>query len=179
MMDRIYFRVERKPRGFEDPLRGTGRFLNDHPPQGAAMESLLEERRPVSKSKRAEALFVFEELECAIWHWAKARIRYPEARVYRVTVIGMPLHRGDMKIINQLSLTTDEGLRNGLADKYWQSAETANPCIEALVNGATIVEEVPLTDQDAKAAWTKQGITRYAPGKEDIHDLIFLDKPQD
>ncbi len=176
-MCRVYFRVERKPSVNDTNLLPTGKFMEEHPDKGIKAEETLEDRRrPPDKPTRPSAFYIFEDEDCAKWYWAKTKVKTPDARLYRVKKVGEILHRGDMKLVDAIGETNDPAERKQHADDYWASVIGDKACVEVLVESATIIDEIVLTEKDRKDIWTKRGITRYDPSKERIEDLIFVQK---
>lgn len=173
-MNRKYYRVTSKAAPSK-LLRPTGLFMTLHNEKGKRAEQFLEKRRPDGKRNRLSGLFVFEDIDCAKWHWAKMKANNSDARLYEVEADGNVLHRGDMQITNSIGETLDDKSATELADKYWAGKMSEKPCVEVLVEGATVKREIPIDKNGEREIWKKAGVGTYEPERESIEDLIWVD----
>jgi hypothetical protein len=171
----VYFRVDVRAFSPGDIIFPTGKFIEKHKSIGTAMEDLLRATAPPGKPERAEQLFIFEDEDCARYHYVKTT----GGRLYRVTIEGKIAHHGDMALLDEIGRTVDEAKRKRLAHQYWDGKPSCNPCIEVMVPAARVINEITFTQADRMSVWRKHGYTSPDFTKESIEDLIFVQPKSD
>ena len=143
------YRVDRRLFKVGDVVSQTGEYLTRLDPERAQVEACLEARRPHTKPRRSEVLFVFESRIAAERFWTKE----VDGKLYEVNIQGSLLHRGDMSLTDEMFLVrTDAGLARDLAERYWRGDESACPQIELLVRDAAVVNVLFTTEAERRRA---------------------------
>jgi len=144
------YRVDRRPFKAGDVVSQTGEYLTKLDSERARVEECLEDRRPDTKPRRREVLFVFESQIAAERFWTKEE----DGKLYEVNIQGPLLHRGDMSLTDQMFVVrADAALAGGLAERYWRGDESACPQIELLVKDAVVVNGLFTTEAERRRAF--------------------------
>ena len=168
MAARIYFRVDVRSFAPGDIIPPGRAFMEKHKPKGTGMEELLVSTAPDGMPPRGDQLFIFEDESCAHWHLVKTK----NGRLYRVTLEGEIVHRGDMNLLDEIGENADETERKRLAEQYWRGGLSEEPCVEVMVPKARVVDEIVLTDKQRRNVWADHGAPRVEFEKESIEELL-------
>lgn len=144
------------------------------------MEDTLEAARAEfpGKPKRADSLFVFDDLHCAESYWRT----HDKSYLYEVEVdIGAVEHRGDMHLTDAIGAIfrsvdpPDLSRATQLAQRYWQGSQSPTPCQEYLVRSAKAVEKI--RGQSDMRAWVRSQVSGISSeAGQSIEDLLSSGK---
>ncbi len=168
MPDKIYFRVDVRPFKAGDIVPPGRTFMAKHKDKGTGMEDVLVSTTPDGMPPRGDQLFVFEDESCARWYLVKTT----GGRLYRVTLDGEIVHRGDMNLLDEIGETEDEAERKRLAEQYWRGELGEKPCVEVMVPQARVIDEIVLTAEQRRDVWAAHGLKKAEFKNESIEDLL-------
>lgn len=150
-MSKTFWRVDTRPFADGEEILPAKNYQDAFNDDGKKTEALFEEQRPANKPVRASALFLFEELEDALFYASKKTA----ARLYLVSADdGDILHRGDMTHIDTINKHFTDGQEIGheVAD-YWSGAVAAKPCMEVLATKAVVLSERHTSERELHTSY--------------------------
>jgi hypothetical protein len=147
------YRVDKRLFRVGDVVTHTGEYLANLDCERALVERHLDYKRPDSKPRRNEVLFVFESRIAAERFW----IKVVDGKLYEVKTQGTPLHRGDMNLTEEIfKFRADADHARVLVDRYWGGEESAGPQIELLVQNAVVASVIFTTEPERRGAFAAQ-----------------------
>jgi hypothetical protein len=147
------YRVDKRLFKVGDVVTHTGEYLANLDCERALVERHLAYKRPDSKPRRNEVLFVFESRIAAERFW----IKVVDGKLYEVKTQGTPLHRGDMNLTEEIfKFRADADHAGVLVDRYWGGEESAGPQIELLVQNAVVASVIFTTELERRRAFAAQ-----------------------
>jgi hypothetical protein len=147
------YRVDRRLFKVGDVVTQTGEYLTKLDCERALVEEHLERKRPESKPRREAVLFVFESRTVAERFWTKEI----DGKLYEVEFPGVPLHRGDMNLTEEVfRVRADAALAGVVAERYWGGEESGSPQIELLVDNAVVVSVIYTNEPERRRAFASR-----------------------
>jgi hypothetical protein len=172
-MAKTFFRVDRRSFAIGDEVSPEGTYQSRFNDTGQRTEEILENTRASAfgtKPIRVNSVFVFDDLKCAEQYWRTHDKSYLYEAEIDETSVG---HVGDMNWVDGIGgelrktpmAEPDMHKVREQAKKYWQQAETDQPCKEYLVPRAKVLKQLRglsdlksyIRQHVAKHDWTSDG----------------------
>ena len=183
-MTKRYYHVDRRCFAPGEVIPPEGTYQDAFVEAAKRMEATLEAERGnfPGKPRRADSLFVFDELHCAESYWRTHDKSYLYEVEFDEALAG---HCGDMHLTDAIGAIFrnigDPNLAQAaqLAQKYWRGDQTEKSCPEYLVAQAKTIKKLRgLSDMKA---WVRSQISTGSPADElSIEELLNTpNKPED
>ena len=134
-----YYRIDRRDFEIGDTITPNAAFINNVNEQGVEVERILENLRPETKPNRNEIVKLFDSFIAAKKYW----VLDPNSKFYEVEIAETDiLHRGNYPLVERLAKETDEGIKNRIANEYWNDEVVDDTIAENYVNEARVIRIV-------------------------------------
>jgi hypothetical protein len=149
-----YYRVDRRLFKVGDEIATASEYYGKFDDIAKEVEDALEASRPMTKMRRPECLFLFEDEKCARKHWSKMK----DGKLYEVSIDRAEvLHRGDMVKMDVMKRARESGQdMSEVADAYWRGEHGPSPEIEIMVARAVVTRVLSTSDAERKEHLVKR-----------------------
>lgn len=134
-----YYRIDRRDFEIGDTIIPNAAFINNVNEQRFEVERILESLRPETKPNRNEIVKLFDSFIAAKKYW----VLDPNSKFYEVEIAETDiLHRGNYPLVEVLAKVTDEGIKNRIANQYWNDEVIDDAIAENYVQQARVIRIV-------------------------------------
>lgn len=143
-----YYRIDRRLFKVGDEIATASEYYGKFADIAKEVEDVLEASRPMTKRRRPECLFLFEDENCARKHWSKMT----NGKLYEVSIGSAEvLHRGDMAQMDVMKRASESGQDiSEVADAYWRGEHSPSPEIGIMVSSAVVTRVLSTSDAERK-----------------------------